>query len=442
MKKIRNNTHYRPHVADPLDPITFVHKINVPVFMACQFEDEQTGGHCPMLVRHMTGTKKKWFTFTNGVHTDSLDPETFNRWYDFMMLYVAKQPPLLNAALIHAASPVLFQAIFGVPQNDFMQLPVDPIQAMPTYSSALSAYEKLPEVRILFDNGAGTSPTGDRTPGDPYPGYEMSFPRWPAPHTVAQRWYLGPDGSLTDAKASRRGVDRFVADANALPAHDYAGGTDSGGLWGNASQWKWAWKHNPSGNALSYVSAPLKKDVTVLGAGAIDVWVKSSTPDVDLVATVSEVRPDGVETFVQNGYLRASVRKLSYDPHNIFRQASTAVEPVPSLLAKDARPMPRDRFVKLTIPLYYEGHGYRAGSRLRITIAAPNGTQPIWSFPYTRPAGRTANVAVTFSPRMPSSLVLPVVRGADVPTSYPPCPSLRNEPCRPYVPLKNPSQSG
>ena len=28
---------------------TFVHKINVPVFLACQWTDEQTGGHCPTL---------------------------------------------------------------------------------------------------------------------------------------------------------------------------------------------------------------------------------------------------------------------------------------------------------------------------------------------------------------------------------------------------------
>ena len=47
---------------------------------------------------HFTGTDKKWFTFTNGTHVDSLDPETFNRWYDFLQLYVAKQAPITNSA--------------------------------------------------------------------------------------------------------------------------------------------------------------------------------------------------------------------------------------------------------------------------------------------------------------------------------------------------------
>src|SRR5205085_1143075 len=96
MKKIRENSHYRPKVVDPLAPVTFVHKINVPVFMACQFTDEQTGGHCPTLAEHMTGTRKKWFTFTNGTHVDSLDPETANRMYDFLMIYVAQQSPSSN----------------------------------------------------------------------------------------------------------------------------------------------------------------------------------------------------------------------------------------------------------------------------------------------------------------------------------------------------------
>ncbi len=100
LAKIRANNHYKPRVADPLAPITFVNKIKVPVYMACQWTDEQTGGHCPTLAEHMTGTKRKWFTFTNGTHVDSLDPETFNRWYDFLELYVAKQAPAMNSALI------------------------------------------------------------------------------------------------------------------------------------------------------------------------------------------------------------------------------------------------------------------------------------------------------------------------------------------------------
>jgi predicted acyl esterase len=188
---------------------------------------------------------------------------------------------------------------------------------------------------------------------------------------------------------------------------------------------------------VSYLSAPLKADTTVVGAGAVQLWVRSSTPDVDLVATVSEVDPDGNETFVQNGYLRASERALAHGSHTILAEPSTTLEPIQSFKAGAAAPMPRGRFVKVVIPLYYEGHAYRAGSRIRITISAPNGTQPVWSFSKTEPAHGTAKVAIAFSPRRRSSLVLPVVPGLGIPTAYPPCPSLRNEPCRTYHKLVN-----
>jgi uncharacterized protein len=437
MDKIDANAHYNAPVADPLDPTTFVNKIKVPVFVACQWEDEQTGGHCPDLVQHFTGTRHKWFTFTNGAHVDSLDPYTFDRWYDFLELYVAHQAPIVNQAAIRAAAPVIYQQAMGLPQTDADTLPLDPIQEEPTYQSALAAFEKLPEVRVLFDNGAGTSPTGSQTAGDPYPAFEQSFSTLPVPGTKARFWYLAPGGALGSKPPTRKHVNWYEANAKATALNDFPiADTEAGGLWGNSSQWQWNWQQNPAGAAVSYVSAPLASNTTVIGAGAVHLWARSSTPDVDLQATISEVRPDGNETFVQNGWLRANERKLSTTTDNILHQKSTLLEPIPSMLASDVRPMPKGRFVEVVIPLYYEGHVYRAGSRIRVTISAPNGTQPVWSFSQTDPPG-TAKVSIAFSNKMPSSLILPVVGGVTVPSGLPACPSLRDEPCRPYVPIAN-----
>ncbi|HVY10275.1 MAG TPA: CocE/NonD family hydrolase [Mycobacteriales bacterium] len=434
---IAANTHYHPAYADTLDPLTFVHKIHVPTFMACQFEDEQTGGHCMDLAQHFTGTTKKWFTFTNGVHTDSLDPDTFNRWYDFLELYVAKQVPLLNSAVIKAAAPVVYQMALGLPSSDLVTLPIDPIQLDPTYDMALADFNSQPSIRVNFDNGAGKDPLGLFTAGNPYPAYGKSFSKFPIPGTIAKRWYFGPNGSLTSHRAAKAQTDRYTSDPHALPLTDFIGSTGGGGLWGNASQWHWNWKQNPKGTAVSYLTAPLKQDTTVIGAGSIQLWVKSSTPDVDLMATVSEVDPNHRETFVQGGWMRASERKLETRKHTIFAQPSTTLEPVPSFRQVDSAPMPKGKFVKVTIPLYYEGHAYRAGSRIRITIAAPNGTQPIWSFQHPRPEKGTSQVAVRFSKSMPSSLYLPVIPGVSIDSSFPPCGSLRNEPCRSYHPTAN-----
>jgi hypothetical protein len=437
LAEIKENATYNPAVADPLDPITFVHKIDVPTFMACQWEDEQTGGHCADLAQHFTGTKLKWFTFTNGAHVDSLDPYTLDRLDDFLELFVARQAPIHNRLIVHVAAPIIYHRALGVPKADVVTLPPDPIQEQPTYGAALSAFEALPEIRVLFDNGAGTSPTDSTTPGDPYPGFEQSFSSFPIPGTKARSWYFGPGGAMGEQQPTTAGVDAYTSDANATPLIDYSTNTESGGLWGDASQWEWSWAQPQAASAVSYVSAPLTGNTAAIGGGAVHLWVESSTPDVDFQATVGEVDPDGEETFVQNGWLRASERKLAVNSNNMFKQFPTLLQPIPTFLASDVEPMPTGKFVRVVIPLYFEGHVYRAGTRIRVTISAPNGTQPVWSFSQTQPEGTTATESIAFSPSMPSSLILPIVPGVSVPTGIPPCPSLRNEPCRPYQPFAN-----
>ncbi|MFL5845784.1 MAG: CocE/NonD family hydrolase [Solirubrobacteraceae bacterium] len=420
--KIKANTHYRPKVADPLSPVTFVHNIKVPTFLACQWEDEQTGGHCPTLAAALTGTDKKWVTFTNGTHVDSLGPETYNRLYDFLMLYVARQAPIVNAARVQATSPVVYQAAMGI---DGVTLPADPIQQEPTYESALAAFEKLDQVRVLFDNGAG------RDPGQPFPGFEQSFKSWPVPGTKGRTWYLGAGGALRDARETARSADVFTWDAKARPMTSFTGDTAAGenGLWTALPPYRW--QSPPEGSAVSYVSAPLSEDTVVLGAGALRFWLKATKKNVDLQATVTEVRPDGKEVFVQGGWLRADERALD-------KKKSTPLAPILSLRKRDVAPVPSKRFVPATMPLYYQGHAYRKGSRIRVYITAVNSDQPIWAFATAQPKG-TATVTIGRGATMPSRLTLPVVSSVKVPTALPPCPGLRAEPCRTYEEYANTS---
>jgi uncharacterized protein len=420
MAKIRENDHYVPEVADPLSPITFVDKINVPVFMACQWTDEQTGGHCPTLAQRMTGTDKKWFTYTNGTHVDSLSPETYNRLYDFLELYVAREPPITKAALVQATAPAAFQGIFGITG---MTLPLDPIQLQPTYDLAKAAFEAQKPIRVLFDNGAGRNAVW------PYPGFERSFSSFPIPGTTARAWYLGPQGALANQATATTAADAFTWDAHARPLTNFTGNTSSGanGLWTATPSYQWT--QDPARSAVAYVTPPLSSDTAVVGAGRVDLWVRSSTPNVDLQATITEVRPDGKETFVQNGWVRAEARKLD-------AAKSTLLEPVLSLREEDVSALPPNRFVEVTIPLYYEGHMYRAGSRIRVRISAPNGDQPIWSFSETDPPGQ-AEVAIGYGRKRPSRLLLPVLPGVSAPTPLPPCPGLRGQPCRDYQPFVN-----
>jgi hypothetical protein len=418
VKLARANHYFVPSVANPLSPVTFVHKVHVPVYLACQVTDEQTGGHCADLAQDFTGTSRKWFTFDNGAHIDSLDPQTFNRWYDFLELYVAHRRPQLSDTT-RSLAPTVFATAMGI--ND-VTLPPDPIQAQPSYGTALSAFQALKPIRVMFDNGAGST-----TPGAPYPGFDQSFSRFPIPGTKAQSWYLSTHGALSAGRARSASGDEFTWKPKARPATSYSGNDGPGGLWSATPEYHW--QVNPAGTAASYVSAPLAANTVVIGAGAVQLWIKASAPSVDLQATISEVRPDGKETFVQDGWVRGSERKLD-------AAQSTLLEPVLSLRRADVAPLPAGRFTEVTVPLYYEGHAYRKGSRIRVTIAAPGGDQPVWGFSELNPHG-SAKVFIAHSAKFPSRLVLPVVPRVGVPTGLPPCPGLRGEPCRAYQAYAN-----
>ena len=379
----RANNHYVPAVADPLSPVTFVHKIKVPVYLACQFTDEQTGGHCPDLAEHFTGTAHKWFTFTNGVHVDSLDPDTFTRWYDFLELFVAHQRPSLSPGVKLAGA------------DDLLDRDGDRRHRPPERSDSEPA-DLRRGARRVREAAAGAGAVRQRR-GAPRRGrlsrvraLVLALPGpgdrgplvVPGTERIARERTAGPGRAanvcLEQARRPRDRLHRRYRRRRAL------GGDPDLQLGPEPA------RHL----ALVPERDPCSRNTVVFGAGALQAWIKASTPDVDLQVTVSEVRPDGKETFVQNGWLRASDRKL--DPRQ-----STLLEPVPTLRASDVAPLPKGRFTKVTVPLYYEGHAYRAGSRIRITIAAPNGSQPMWSFAETRPKGHATRVGGVLAPSSP-----------------------------------------
>ena len=165
----------------------------------------------------------------------------------------------------------------------------------------------------------------------------------------------------------------------------------------------------------------MKKTAVVVGGGSLDVWVKTRAKDVDLEATVSDVRPNGTEVYVQSGWLRASHRKLA--------KSSTALRPVHTDLRRDARPMPKGKYRLLRIEIPAFAQPFRTGERLRITLDAPGGAKPLWAF---RTLDHGQRVTVGADRRHPSSFVLTTVPGVHVPRKAPPCRSLRSQPCRNY----------
>ncbi len=421
LQLIEDNPFYVPALHDKVAPRLFADKITAPVFIAGAWQDEQTGGHFPEMIDDLTSSPHVYATMVNGTHIEALGSMgIFRQYADFLDLYVAHRvPPLFpgsNQTRAEVVAPLLAQSLTGV---SGLTLPPGLDYTGLSYEQALAAYEMQKPVRILFEEGAASGEPA----GAPVPRYEASFSSWPIPRAKATSWFLRPKGKLAGT-ASTLGRNKttprnYRARPGALPATDYTG--SSSGLWKVAPAYDW--RPIPKGKGLGWVTGRLGRTKVVIGTGSVDLWVRSSARDTDLEVTISEVRKNGREVYVQSGWLRASHRRLD-------RAETTAIRPAHTDLAADARPMPKGAFRKLRVELFPFAHAFRAGSRLRITVDAPGNARPLWAFD-TISRGEKVEIATDRVRR--SKVVLPVVPGVRVPGGAPGC-VLRGQPCRTYRP--------
>ncbi|MFI5046287.1 MAG: CocE/NonD family hydrolase [Acidimicrobiia bacterium] len=398
-----------PTTRAALAPDTFVDRIDVPVFIAGSWQDEQTGAHfATMLDDFAPGVPVK-ATVMNGIHADSLVPELIPAWHDFLDFYVAHRVPTITPQQRLVAS-----AILGAIYQKGASLPPDRFDPAGDYASQLAAYEAEPELRVRFDVGAGDAA------GAPIAAFEATYASWPPPATTATTWYLTPGHTLADAAPRRGAPAEYRYDPAALPA-TVATSPGKGELGAPVFHWQPV----PKGDGLAYETDPLAHDTVMLGTGSVDLWLGSTARDVDIEVTITEVRPDGQETYVQSGWLRASRRALD-------TKTSSALLPDPTFATRDAAPLPRGALALVRVPLYPFGHAFRAGSRVRITVQPPGGNRPAWAFDaltYQRVVTNRVGVSGAHA----SKVVLPVIAGATVPTPLPACGSLRGQACRPVV---------
>jgi len=408
IKLINDNKYWTDAVGVPLSPDHFVGKITVPTYLAGAWQDEQTGGYFANLFDKFTGTKDAWFTAQNGNHTDALDPTVFARWAQFLSIFVKEEVPKQDAS--EAGIAVAIQnAISGAPAG----LPPDPFVKVKTLAKAKQIFEKYPRVRILFENGAG----GD--PGVPLPRFEANFDRWPVPNTTPTVWFFGPEGTLAEEPPAIERTDTYRYDPSRAQQATIDGGDSA--VWAKLPTVNWP--APKAGTALAYETLVLDENVVAIGNASVDLWLQSTATDTDLQVTITEVRRDGKEMFVQNGWLRASARKTGPD--------ATELRPTHTLTKADAQPLTPGAWTQARVEVFPFAHVFRAGSRIRVIIDAPGASRPRWKFRALAAERNEMNTIGTGGSAHASSLVLPVVAGVNVVGGLPPCPSLRGQPCRP-----------
>jgi predicted acyl esterase len=421
MQTIRDNPYYStdgipgyPKGFDSVAPARFVDRIEVPTFIAGAWQDEQTGGHWPEMIANFPKDIPLRVTAQNGTHTDSLDPEVVTRQLEFLDFYVARRIPEISPQL-RGLAPQLWAQITGLTD---VPVPADRFSDFTSYRTALKSFEAEPRVRILWENGAKPGASA----GSPLPAAETTASTWPLPGTKAKVLYLAADGSLQTGAPDEAQSLSFNYEPNARPRKTYTG--SGSGIWRATPTYDWV--PLDSASSLSWITAPLARTTAIAGPGSVDLTLASTAADTDLEVTLTEVRPDGSEVYVQSGWLRASHRKLD-------AAGSTATDPRQTHLEADAKPLVPGRATKVRVALFPVAHVFRADSRIRISVQAPGGNRPLWTFETIQNTEPVRNTIVTGGP-MASRLVLSQVRTPKgLPVPVPACPSLRGQACRTYV---------
>ena len=394
-------------------PGEWAKKINVPTFLVGGLQDEQLGSHWVDVVDDLAANPDTWVTMYNGNHNDALQPAILSRWIEFINLFVADRIPKIDDGVL-GFSALLFDQISHVKAVPLAQ---SRFAGMKDVAAARDQFRLDPKIRMLLDVGAG-----DLGPGALQPVWEQTADSWPIAGTEAKRLFIGPDGALADTAPATEANDTYEFDPKARPEL-----SQSGDIPQRFADEVNNWTPVADGKGVGYVSAPLPADVFIAGTTSVDLQVQSDDRDTDLQATLSEVRPDGDETYIETGWLRASHRKL--DPAR-----STELDPEPTHLEEDGAPLPKGKADLVRISINPVVHVFRAGSRIRLTVQAPGGDRPLWKFA-SRQTGY--DITISSSAAKPSSIALPVVVGRTAGAPLPPCNTLRGQPCRRYEPATN-----
>ncbi|HEX5095667.1 MAG TPA: CocE/NonD family hydrolase, partial [Acidimicrobiia bacterium] len=80
-----------PELYDHRAPAKWGADIDVPIFMASAFQDEQIVGVGPRLVSGLEDNPNVYITLMNGTHVDPLGPGTITRWAEFLGLFVGDE---------------------------------------------------------------------------------------------------------------------------------------------------------------------------------------------------------------------------------------------------------------------------------------------------------------------------------------------------------------
>lgn len=196
--------------------------------------------------------------------------------------------------------------------------------------------------------------------------YTMGEEKWKesdswVPTSVSTSYYFNSDNTLsTDKPGTAKAADAYQVDNTA--------GT------GNLTRWDsllgasiikaYPDRAERDRKLLCYTSAALQDDTEVTGHPNITLYISSDSTDGNFFVYLEDVDEKGYVTYVTEGVLRATHRKLSDKPPP-YRDAV----PYRTFKRADSMPLVPNEIIALTFDLLPTSYVFRKGNRIRIALA-------------------------------------------------------------------------
>jgi putative CocE/NonD family hydrolase len=223
-----------------------------------------------------------------------------------------------------------------------------------------------------------------------WPGAWLAEAVWPPVDLGERILHLGPGdmplvGRLADGPLAEAAVERF--------AHRATIGTRGGLSWGAGSQPNGVARDLRPDDALvpTFTSEPLEADLDVVGVASVVLAWESPVPVATAVVRLHDVAPDGTPFQVSAGILNLTHRSSHVSPEALEADVVTEVR----------------------IALRFSAHRFRAGHRIRLSVASS-----MW--PVVWPSPFPAVYGLHLGGEHAARLVLPVLPAGHVGAVVPP----------------------
>lgn len=275
-----------------------------------------------------------------------------------------------------------------------------------------NGWERTPHIQILHEVRVD----------DEKPNWITTYNELPKPE--ASTFYLGANGAMTREKVQDSASTNYLYPSLSPGTNPFPGGLPIPTLLPSLIPAEildalWQVPASPLHQAV-FTTEPFTQDEQYLGSGSADLWLSSTSNEIDIQVTLSEIRADGKEVYIQRGWQRASKRTLD-------EKLTTATHPVPTFLRKDGVALSPGEVVEVRAEVLPFAHRIRKGSALRLIIDTPSPVTGDWGFLISFvPSVNT----IYHAKDRPSKLVLGRVAAPPNVPPAPACGNLMSQPCR------------